>query len=131
MHVCVCACVRASALCRRCGGTAGAGDIYCSTGGTGRPQLARLRFDAIGRASRASAAGATWTSRTTNAPWAARRHHASVIDAAGAIYVIGGDGGLGDTNFQDVWVSTDGGARPDSVKEWWSGEYTVWLLREY
>jgi hypothetical protein len=31
-----------------------------------------------------------------------------VIDAAGAIYVIGG---LGDGGYlQDVWVSTDGGA---------------------
>jgi hypothetical protein len=30
-----------------------------------------------------------------------------VIDAAGAIYVIGG---LGSTYYHDVWVSTDGGA---------------------
>jgi hypothetical protein len=37
-----------------------------------------------------------------------------VVDAFGAIYVIGG-AGHGDTVFQDVWVSTDGGARPDSV----------------
>jgi hypothetical protein len=29
-----------------------------------------------------------------------------VVDAAGAIYVIGGDYG-----YQDVWASTDGGAR--------------------
>ncbi len=56
--------------------------------------------------SRASAAGVTWTSRTSNAPWAGRAAHTSVIDAAGAIYVIGG---LGDGYFQDVWVSTDGG----------------------
>jgi hypothetical protein len=37
-----------------------------------------------------------------------------VIDAAGAIYVIGGIGygtKLNRTYFQDVWVSTDGGAR--------------------
>jgi hypothetical protein len=33
-----------------------------------------------------------------------------VIDAAGAIYVIGG-WGVGTTYFNDVWVSTDGGAR--------------------
>jgi hypothetical protein len=33
-----------------------------------------------------------------------------VIDAAGAIYVIGGEGGI-TTYYQDVWVSTDGGAR--------------------
>jgi hypothetical protein len=36
-----------------------------------------------------------------------------VIDAAGAIYVIGGRGFNG-TFFNDVLVSTDGGARPDS-----------------
>ncbi len=59
--------------------------------------------------SRASAAGVTWTCRTASAPWAARYGHTSVVDAAGAIYVIDG-------NFlQDVWASTDGGARPDSV----------------
>ena len=57
-------------------------------------------------------AGATWTSRTTTAPWAAREQHTSVIDAAGAIYVIGGAGAM---YYKDVWVSTDGGARPDSV----------------
>jgi hypothetical protein len=33
-----------------------------------------------------------------------------VIDAAGAIYVIGGEGSDGKT-LQDVWASTDGGAR--------------------
>jgi hypothetical protein len=58
------------------------------------------------------AAGVTWTSRTLNAPWAARGFHTSVIDAAGAIYVIGGGGGT-DPNyifFNDVWASTDGGA---------------------
>jgi hypothetical protein len=32
-----------------------------------------------------------------------------VIDAAGAIYVIGG-GIFGGTIYQDVWVSTNGGA---------------------
>jgi hypothetical protein len=41
-----------------------------------------------------------------------------VVDAAGAIYVIGGEGTayLGDILFNDVLASTDGGARPDSVK---------------
>jgi hypothetical protein len=67
----------------------------------------------IGR-SPAVAAGATWTSRTTNAPWAARSWHTSVIDAAGAIYVIGGvsitDNHGITTNYQDVWASTNGGA---------------------
>ncbi len=61
----------------------------------------------------ALAAGITWTSRTTSAPWANRGWHTSVIDAAGAIYVIGGEGFTGYLN--DVWASTDGGARPDSV----------------
>jgi hypothetical protein len=54
------------------------------------------------------AAGVTWTSRTPSAPWAARVGHTTVIDAAGAIYVIGGV--IGSTHYKDVWVSTDGGA---------------------
>ncbi len=39
-----------------------------------------------------------------------------MIDAAGAIYVIGGSGTESTTFYADVWVSTDGGARPDSVQ---------------
>jgi hypothetical protein len=63
--------------------------------------------------SRASAAGVTWTLLIASAPWARRYRHTSVVDAAGAIFVIGG---LGDgfTYCRDVWASTDGGARPDS-----------------
>ncbi len=53
-------------------------------------------------------AGRMWLLLIANAPWAGRRHHASVIDAAGAIYVLGGQGISGDLN--DVWASTDGGA---------------------
>ena len=34
-----------------------------------------------------------------------------MIDAAGAIYVIGGWNG-GDVVYNDVWASTDGGADP-------------------
>jgi hypothetical protein len=60
-------------------------------------------------------AGAMWRSRTKTAPWAARFGHTSVVDAAGAIYVIGGRASSG-TDFNDVWVSADGGTRPDSVK---------------
>ncbi len=57
-----------------------------------------------------------------SAPWAARFDHTSVIDSAGAIYVIGGNG----TDFyQDLWASTDGGARPDSVREYWVGTKRV------
>ena len=47
------------------------------------------------------------------APWAARYSHTSVVDAAGAIYVIGGTGS--GTLFQDVWASIDGGARAGLV----------------
>ena len=36
-----------------------------------------------------------------------------MIDVSGAIYVIGGYNGT--TYFNDVWVSTDGGALPDSA----------------
>ena len=54
------------------------------------------------------AAGVSWTTRTTSAPWAARALHTSVIDAAGAIYVIGGKGRTG--ALKDVYVSADGGA---------------------
>ncbi len=55
-----------------------------------------------------SAAGRTFTSRTLTAEWAPRFGHTSVVDAAGTIYVIGG---VGDTFLQDVWASTDRGAR--------------------
>ena len=53
-------------------------------------------------------AGATWARATASAPWAARYLHTSVIDAAGAIYVIGGSSSSAYLN--DAWVSTDGGA---------------------
>ncbi len=68
--------------------------------------------------SRVLAAGVNWTSRTASPQWAARQYHTSVVDAAGAIYVIGGEGYSADLN--DVWASTDGGARPDSVKGVWA-----------
>ncbi len=74
-----------------------------------------VRVCCVGANGRArSAAGVTWTSRTPSAPWAARFSHTSVIDAAGAIYVIGG-AGLRGTYYHDVWASTDGGARPELV----------------
>ena len=69
----------------------------------------------VGR-SPALAAGVTWrtmwTSRTTSAPWGGRIGHTTVIDAAGAIYVIGGFTSHNGTDsfFNDVWVSTDRGA---------------------
>ena len=74
----------------------------------------RVCVGVIGRFARVPV-GASWTSRTATAPWAARYGHTTVIDAvSGAIYVIGGYGG--GTFLQDVWASTDGGARPESVK---------------
>jgi hypothetical protein len=45
-----------------------------------------------------------------SAPWARRYYHTTVVDAAGVIYVIGGQGSGPDTYYHDVWVSTDGGA---------------------
>jgi hypothetical protein len=81
------------------------------------PRVAgRARVVALGATGGARArwaAGVTWTSRTLKAGWAARFVHTSVIDAAGAIYVIGG---YGATTYEDVWASTDGGARPDYVE---------------
>ncbi len=53
-------------------------------------------------------AGSQWGLITAQAPWAARSGHTTVIDAAGAIYVIGGYS-IG-TVFNDVWKSADGGA---------------------
>ncbi len=54
------------------------------------------------------------------APWAGRVAHTTVIDAAGTIYVIGGEG-INGNFFNDVYASTDGGARPDSVGGWVGG----------
>ncbi len=79
----------------------------------GRRRRARVRGCGSVRSARlgrASAAGATFTSRTLTAGWAARQGHTSVVGAAGAIYVIGGIK-YGGTVYQDVWVSTDGGAQ--------------------
>ncbi len=79
----------------------------------GRACAVAARCDRL-KVSRAFAAGRTFSNRTLKAGWAARLGHTSVIDAAGGIFVIGGVGD-GKTFYQDVWVSTDGGARPDSV----------------
>jgi hypothetical protein len=42
--------------------------------------------------------------------------HTTGIDAAGAIYVLGGigSGSSSYTYYRDVWVSTNGGAQPDT-----------------
>jgi hypothetical protein len=115
VRACVCLRTRACA-CKRGlyghgGGTAATGGIY-SSACNGRTDTCAFAL-VIGR-SPICAAGATWTSRTLSAPWAARRSHTSVIDAAGAIYVIGGSSGT--RNYlEDFWVSTDGGA--DQTRE--------------
>ncbi len=78
------------------------------------PAAARawLRIGATGFRCRVrSAAGRTFSNRTLKAGWAGRYLHTSVVDAAGAIYVISGYGNTGTTSFHDVWASTDGGAR--------------------
>jgi hypothetical protein len=121
-------------LCGRSGGTAGTGGINISAGGAGRPRVrgcgsVRSALDVA----LASAAGVTWTSRTTSAQWAGRYGHTSVVDAAGAIYVIGGNTGYGTEGtyyLNDVWASTDGGARPDQVGGDGRG-YTGWVLHGY
>ncbi len=94
--------------------------------GTRRP----FCVGAIGRRPRAFAAGVTWTSRTTSAPWMARIEHTSVVDAAGATYVIGGIGGYSGTFLKDVWVSTDGGARA-GLRRGVVGGYYQGVLRWY
>jgi hypothetical protein len=75
------------------------------------------------------AAGRTFTARTLAAGWGYRYQHASVVDAAAAIYVIGGYGK------QDVWASTDGGApgRTASEGAGTGGYYggTTGVLEEY
>jgi hypothetical protein len=125
--VCVCVCVRACP--QRCAGTLVAR--------RGRAVfIAQLRradgpgcvfaFGDIVR-SPALAAGATWTLVIASAPWAARGDHTSMIDAAGAIYVIGG-GGFTDTRYDDVWKSTDGGQ--DRAPAGYSGG-TGWVLLGY
>jgi hypothetical protein len=69
-----------------------------------------------------------WRCRTASAPWAGRDGHTTVIDAAGAIFVIGGYSYLNgnDIYFNDVWVSTDGGGRPDSVRGVVGGYWLVY-----
>jgi hypothetical protein len=106
--------VCAAALCAPSHFTAAACGIYSS---------ARVvAFGATGFRCRArSAAGVTWTCRTSSAQRAGRWGHTSVVDAAGAIYVIGGIGGTGGIYYNDVWASTNGGARAGPGQRGWSG----------
>ncbi len=109
--VCACLCLRASTKrvrLRRCVGplTARRGLAVFIARPVAPRRLLSARLVPSDGCARV-AAGVTWASRTTSALWAARCCHTSVIDAAGAIYVIGG---LGSTDYDDVWASTDGGA---------------------
>ena len=57
--------------------------------------------------------GVTWTRVIASAPWGGRAGPTTAIDAAGAIYVLGGRSGdsfYNLTYYDDVWVSSDGGA---------------------
>jgi hypothetical protein len=114
VSVCVCMSVSVSVLVCQC--------VCVPRGCAGTPVALRRPAVFIARPCRADghvcvsvghsvarprAAGVTWTSRTTNAPWAVRYSHTTVVDAAGAIYVLGG---YSSTYLNDVWASTDGGA---------------------
>ncbi len=107
LDMCVCSeRVRAPRRCARTLATRRGPAVYkarpAAHGSSAARACLRLRHRPV---SRALAAGVTWTCRTSNAEWEGRAWHTSVIDASGAIYVIGGGGGL-----SDVWASTDGGA---------------------
>ena len=104
-----CACALAHVCVYQCDVPVGSGGIYSSA--CDRRAAARACCVWCHRLVACVAAGATWW-LVSYAPWAGRFGHTSVIDAAGAIYVIGGDGSTYNTPtiFNDVWVSTDGGA---------------------
>ncbi len=117
---CVCAWHGCARVPRGCVGRAVArrvtGGINSSArGAMGAARSCLFVLGAHRRGRRAWAAGVTWASRTLKAEWAGRFAHTSVIDAAGAIYVIGGQGKdrLSGTEYQDVWASSDKGARPE------------------
>jgi hypothetical protein len=116
----VCACAsRLHAPCHRTAAT-------CGINSSARAARRRPRAGGCVRChrpgSRASAAGFSWTSRTAKAEWAGRSEHTSVVDAAGAIYVIGGGSG---TVFPDVWASADGGAQAGLARGWGDGRCGV------
>jgi hypothetical protein len=55
-----------------------------------------------------------------------------MVDAAGAIYVIGGTNGTGGiTGYNDVWASTDGGARAGLAPGWWGVLGVLGVLAGY
>jgi hypothetical protein len=107
--------VCAAALCAPSHRTASTCGINSSARAARCGRACVVAVGATGRVSRVSAAGITWTSRTLAAEWDPRFGSTSVVDAAGAIYVIGGSSTRG-AYYRDVWASTNGGARPDSVQ---------------
>jgi hypothetical protein len=110
VRACARICVRVHVRARACAWAGVAGcSLYSSAGGAGG-RACVVAVGAIGFRCRArSAAGITFSNRTSSAPWGARYGHTSVVDAAGAIYVIGGGSGS-TTRLKDVWASTAGGA---------------------
>ncbi len=123
-RACLCAASRLHAPSHRTAATCGINGS--ARAARRRPRARVVAFDATGRARARSAAGITWTSRTLKAGWAARGYHTSLVDAAAAIYVIGGVDAW-NTYFQDVWASTDGGARA-GCGQGGVGGYTGWVL---
>ncbi len=117
--LCACLCVRACVCApRRCVGPPVAlrGRANIARPSTrGRPR-GRVCVWCHRPVARTLAAGVTWRCRTSSVPWRGRAYHTSVIDAAGAIYVIGGG-----TSNNDVWASTDGGARTGLGQGGWLG----------
>ncbi len=94
----------------------------CGTATLGVPQALHEYTDRCAsvpaRSASPSAAGVTWDLVTSNAPWAGRSGHTTVIDAAGTMYVISGYGGSAGF-LNDVWVSADKGAnRTQGLHVW-------------
>jgi hypothetical protein len=113
---CLCVFVCSERVCAPalCGPSRGHGGALCGVDSPAcvRPRGACGLGSPVGSRAHGWPAGVTWASRTACAPWEARQGHTSVVDAiSGAIYVIGGLGGDDTPYLQDVWVSTDGGAR--------------------
>jgi hypothetical protein len=144
LRVCVFdVCVRRVCALRRCAGplVARRGPVLIARPATRAAACACFRL-CHRPVPRALAAGATWRLVIASAPWAARGFHKSVVDAAGAIYVIGGGKDDDTTRYKDVWASTDGGARTGlgrgggrgGVLGGYSGGYdkgTTGLMQEY
>jgi hypothetical protein len=87
--------------------------IYVQARARSRAPLYTLRASRRGGYD-ARVAGASWTRITANAEWKARYGHASVIDAAGSIYLLGGVGG-NKLYFSATWRSANQGEAPQML----------------